>query len=56
MENTAAFERLLDRANEAMERFGKWSARHKAPALHLVTLDKLISDTEKILESTFLCR
>jgi len=40
-----AFERLLDRANESMERYGK------SAALHLVTLDNLIAEADKILAS-----
>lgn len=41
---TATFERLLDRANESMDRYSK------AAALHLETLDTVIAEADKILE------
>ena len=41
---TAAFERLLDRANESMDRYTK------AATLHLETLDALIIEADRILE------
>jgi len=40
-----AFIRLLAHANEAMERYGK------AATLHMITLDKLIAEADKILKS-----
>lgn len=43
--DSGAFVRLLDRANKSMERYGK------AAALHLATLDKLIAEADRLLDS-----